>query len=193
MYIPRSGIARSYGNSAFSFLRNLHAVFLSIYISIHSHQQYTRVPLSSHPHRYLLFMFSLMIAILTHVRWHLIVVLIFILSIVILKYLSASSEIGIICESDSLVCLWFFFFFLPMILILHFIILVCHIYWFVYVELGLSRCSSGKEFTCQCRRHKRHGFDSWIGTLPWIRKWQPTSVFLYGKFYGQRSLVGYSP
>ena len=111
MYIPRSGIARSYGNSAFSFLRNLHAVFLSIYISIHSHQQYTRVPLSSHPHRYLLFMFSLMIAILTHVRWHLFVVLIFILSIVILKYLSASSEIGIICESDSLVCLWFFFFF----------------------------------------------------------------------------------
>ena len=25
------------------------------------------------------------------------------------------------------------------------------------------------------------------------RKWQPTSVFLPGKFHGQRSLVGYSP
>ena len=25
------------------------------------------------------------------------------------------------------------------------------------------------------------------------RKWQPTPVFLPGKFHGQRSLVGYSP
>ena len=25
------------------------------------------------------------------------------------------------------------------------------------------------------------------------RKWQPTPVFLSGKFHGQRSLVGYSP
>ena len=25
------------------------------------------------------------------------------------------------------------------------------------------------------------------------RKWQPTSVFLPGKFHGQRSLVGYNP
>ena len=30
--------------------------------------------------------------------------------------------------------------------------------------------------------------------MPWRRKWQPTSVFLPGKFrHGQRSLVGYSP
>ena len=28
--------------------------------------------------------------------------------------------------------------------------------------------------------------------LPWRRKWQPTPVFLPEKFYGQRSLVGYS-
>ena len=28
---------------------------------------------------------------------------------------------------------------------------------------------------------------------PWRRKWQPTLVFLPGKFQGQRSLVGYSP
>ena len=27
----------------------------------------------------------------------------------------------------------------------------------------------------------------------WRRKWQPTPVFLPGKFRGQRSLVGYSP
>ena len=28
--------------------------------------------------------------------------------------------------------------------------------------------------------------------IPWRRKWQPTPVFLPGKFHGQRSLVGYS-
>ena len=28
---------------------------------------------------------------------------------------------------------------------------------------------------------------------PWGRKWQLTPVFLPGKFYGQRSLVAYSP
>jgi len=27
----------------------------------------------------------------------------------------------------------------------------------------------------------------------WRREWQPIPVFLLGKFYGQRSLVGYSP
>ena len=27
----------------------------------------------------------------------------------------------------------------------------------------------------------------------WRRKWQPTPVFLLGKYYGWRSLVGYSP
>ena len=32
-----------------------------------------------------------------------------------------------------------------------------------------------------------------LGRSPWSRKWQPTSVFLLGKFHGQRSLVGYCP
>ena len=27
--------------------------------------------------------------------------------------------------------------------------------------------------------------------IPWRRKWQPTPVFLPGKFHGQRSLTGY--
>ena len=30
-------------------------------------------------------------------------------------------------------------------------------------------------------------------TLPWRRQWHPTPVFLPGKSYGWRSLVGYSP
>ena len=29
--------------------------------------------------------------------------------------------------------------------------------------------------------------------IPWNKKWQPTTVFLPGKFHGQRNLVGYSP
>ena len=27
--------------------------------------------------------------------------------------------------------------------------------------------ASGKESTCQCRRHKRCDFDPWVGTIPW--------------------------
>ena len=28
-------------------------------------------------------------------------------------------------------------------------------------------------------------FDPWVGKIPWRRKWQPTPVFLLGKFHGQ--------
>ena len=59
--------------------------------------------------------------------------------------------------------------------------------------LGLPRWQSGKESTCQCRRHKRCGFDSSVGKIPWSRNWWPTPVILPGKFHGQRRLVGYSP
>ena len=31
-----------------------------------------------------------------------------------------------------------------------------------------------------------------VKKIPWSRKWQPTSVFLPGKFHWQRSLVAYS-
>jgi len=46
---------------------------------------------------------------------------------------------------------------------------------------------------CQCRRHKRHGFDPWVGKISWRRARQPTPVFLPGESHGQRSLVGHSP
>ena len=52
--------------------------------------------------------------------------------------------------------------------------------------------ASGKEPTCQCRRHKRRRFHLWVGKIPWRRRWQPTPVFLPGECHGQRSLVGYS-
>ena len=37
------------------------------------------------------------------------------------------------------------------------------------------------------------GFDLWVGKLPQRRKWQPTPVFLPGKFQGERRLAGYRP
>ena len=57
----------------------------------------------------------------------------------------------------------------------------------------LRRWYSGEEPACQCRRRQRHGFNRWVGKIPWRRKWQSTLVFLPGKFHGQRTLVGYSP
>ena len=52
---------------------------------------------------------------------------------------------------------------------------------------------SGKEFSCQCKRHRRRGFDPWVRKTPWRRKWQLTPVFLPGNFMEQRSLTGYGP
>ena len=36
-------------------------------------------------------------------------------------------------------------------------------------------------------------FSSWIGKIPWRRKWQSMPIVLPGKSHGQRSLAGYSP
>ena len=52
---------------------------------------------------------------------------------------------------------------------------------------GLPKWLSGKEPTCQCRRH---GFSPWVGKTSWRRKWQPTPVCFPGKSHRQRSLAG---
>ena len=56
---------------------------------------------------------------------------------------------------------------------------------------GLPRLLSGKESTCQCRRHRRHEFNPWVRMILWRWKWQPTLVFLPGQCHGQRSLEGF--
>ena len=51
----------------------------------------------------------------------------------------------------------------------------------------------GKKCGCQCRRHRRLGYNPCVGKIPWRRKRQPTPVFLPGKSHRQRGLAGYSP
>ena len=52
----------------------------------------------------------------------------------------------------------------------------------------ISKMAQRVKCLLQC---KRLGFDPWFRKIPWRKKWQPTPVFLPGKFCGQRSLVGY--
>ena len=47
-----------------------------------------------------------------------------------------------------------------------------------------------KNSPAMSRRHRRWGFNPWVGTIPRRRKWQLTPVFLPEKSHGQRSLAG---
>ena len=58
------------------------------------------------------------------------------------------------------------------------------------MRAGFPGVSDGKSVCLQCGRP---GFNSWVGKIPWRRKWQSTLALLPGKSHGWRSLIGYSP
>ena len=47
--------------------------------------------------------------------------------------------------------------------------------------------ATDKEFTCQCRKCRRHGFNPWIEKIPWRRAWQPTPVFWPRESHGPKN------
>ena len=71
-YMPKSEIEGLYSYSIFSFLRNFCTAFHGDCTSLHSHQPCRRFPFSPHP--LICYLCFFMMAVLTGVKWYLIVV-----------------------------------------------------------------------------------------------------------------------
>ena len=50
---------------------------------------------------------------------------------------------------------------------------------FLILEIWKVNRNSFKESACQCKRHKRQGFDPWVRKIPWRRilAWSPLQYF----------------
>ena len=44
---------------------------------------------------------------------------------------------------------------------------------------GFPGGTGGKEFTCQCRRHRRYGLGPWVGKISWHGKRHPTPILAW--------------
>ena len=86
--MPRCGVARSYGSSILTSLRNIHTVVHSSCTNLHPFQQYRRVPFSIHSPA--LFIDYLIMTILSHMKWYLSVVLTWISLIIGLSIFSCA-------------------------------------------------------------------------------------------------------
>lgn len=68
--MSRSRISGSYNTSTFNFVKNPHTVFYSSCCTLHSHQQFTRVPISPYPYQHLSFIFVFFISFCnSHPDW----------------------------------------------------------------------------------------------------------------------------
>uniref|UniRef100_A0A8D1TEU5 Uncharacterized protein n=1 Tax=Sus scrofa TaxID=9823 RepID=A0A8D1TEU5_PIG len=80
-YMSKSGIAGSYGSSMYRLLKYLQTVLHGVCTSLHSHQQFRRIPFLHTPSS-TCYLWTLMMAILTGVKWYLIIV-VFCISLII--------------------------------------------------------------------------------------------------------------
>ena len=60
----------------------------------------------------------------------------------------------------------------------------------LYRTAQLAQCY---RISCQCRRHRRLGFNPWVRKISCRRKWHPTPIFLPGKSHGEKTQAGCSP
>ena len=68
---------------------------------------------------------------------------------------------------------------------------ILNVFWWIGTRASLV--AQWLRMHLHCWRHRRCGFDPWVGKISWRRAWQPTPIFLPRKSLGQRRLVAYSP